>query len=299
MAAVRLGFIVLVLALFTLVMMPIQMLAIRQNWPIARRIPYYWQRLARSLIGLRVTVEGRPAEPPLLIATNHVSWLDITTLGSVLPVSFIAKSEVSGWPVVRTLARLQRTVFVDRTRRQQAGAATEAIAQRLGRGDTMVLFAEGTTGDGNQVLPFRSALIGAAGAVAGPGPTTVQPVAIVYTRRSGLPVGRADNPDIAWYGGMDLVPHFRRLLGSGPIDAVVSFGEPIAFDAERDRKRVAESCFRSVRAMVETVKRRPASPNRHPRAIFSPRAKDAKGTLVLAPGYCTGASQGELRDPGA
>ena len=129
-------------------------MAIRRNWPLAAKLPWYWQRIACAIVGIRVRVDGEPAAPPLLIAANHISWLDISVLGSVLPVSFVAKAEVAGWPVVGTLARLQRTVFIDRDPPyRRPASATEAIAARVGRGDVMVLFAEGTTGDGNRSCP--------------------------------------------------------------------------------------------------------------------------------------------------
>src|SRR6185312_10998809 len=116
MGILRVSITLVVLALFTLLASPLQWLAIYFRWPLARKVPWIWQRLARSLAGVRVHVEGVPATPPLLICANHVSWLDISVLGSVLPVSFVAKNEVAAWPVVGTLARLQNSVFIDRTR---------------------------------------------------------------------------------------------------------------------------------------------------------------------------------------
>lgn len=277
MGVLRTIAVVLILGLGTLVLMPLQMLATRFDWPLARTLPWYWQRVARKLIRLRVRVEGKPAPPPLLITANHISWLDITVLGSVLPLSFVAKAEVAGWPVLGTLARLQRTIFIDRTRRSQTGSATRAIAQRVGKGDVMVLFAEGTTGDGNRILPFRSALIGAASAAAEGSTITVQPVAVTYTRIQGIPVGCADRPDIGWYGDMDFIAHFRRLIGHGAIDAVVSFGDPIPCGPGADRKAIAAECYASVRRMVEAA-RRSASLDRNRGGVFSPPQKDAKGS---------------------
>lgn len=275
----RIGGLIVVLGLVTLVLAPLQLLATRWNWPVAARLPFWWQRIARKLIGLRVAVEGKPAAPPLLIASNHLSWLDITLLGSVLPVSFIAKSEVAGWPVLGTLARLQRSIFIDRNRRTEAGRAAEAIAHRVGNGDIMVLFAEGTTGDGNRLLPFRSALLGAASAATGRPTITVQPVALAYVRVRGLPVGCADRPKLAWYGDMDFVSHFRRIAGFGAIDAVVSFGEPMTLGPGQDRKKVAEACRDSVKAMLDGIRLRQPSRNGQTGTIFSGRSKDAKATV--------------------
>lgn len=250
------------LAAVTAALLPVQMVAMRAQSRLAARIPWLWQRCAARLIGLRIRVEGTAAQGgPLLILSNHVSWLDIVTLGATLPVSFVAKAEVASWPVVRNLARWQRTVFVDRTRRHAAGKSAGAIAQRLQSGEAIVLFAEGTTGDGLAVLPFRSALVGAArDAASGGAPITVQPVAVVYAGCHGFPLTRSEMPRVAWYGDMDLAAHLAALIGRGGLDAVVAFGSPIAFPADADRKRVAAAAEAEVRAMVRAVRAgRPAA----------------------------------------
>ena len=277
-SALRLALTVLVLGVFTIVLLPFQLVAIRRGWRVATMLPYTWQRLAWRLIGMRVQVVGEPARAPLLVASNHSSWLDITVLGGLFrPVSFIAKAEVASWPVLGILAKLQRTIFIDRTRRQHTGMVAEEAGRRVANGEVVVLFAEGTTGDGNRVLPFRSALIGAARTAAGDTVAMVQPVAIAYVGIQGIPVGRSDRPHIAWYGDMDFVAHFRRIIGQGAIDVVVSFGEPIPFGPETDRKRVAEQCYTAVRRMIEDT-RSGRSRNLHKGQVFSPPAKEAKGT---------------------
>jgi 1-acyl-sn-glycerol-3-phosphate acyltransferase len=213
-SALRLALTLIVLGVFTIVLLPVQLVAINRGWRVATTLPYTWQRLAWWLIGMRVEVVGEPAAAPLLIASNHTSWLDITVLGGLIkPLSFVAKSEVARWPVLGLLARLQRTIFIDRTRRMHTGAVTEEAGRRVAKGEVVVLFAEGTTGDGNRILPFRSALLGAAENVTGEALATVQPVAISYVGIQGVPVGRSDRPHIAWYGDMDFVAHFRRIIG--------------------------------------------------------------------------------------
>jgi 1-acyl-sn-glycerol-3-phosphate acyltransferase len=283
-STLRLALMVLVLGVFTVAVLPLQLVAIHRGWRVATTLPYTWQRLAWWLIGMKVQVVGKPAQAPLLIASNHTSWLDITVLGGLMkPLSFVAKSEVARWPVLGLLARLQRTIFIDRARRMHTGAVAEEAGRRVAKGEVVVLFVEGTTGDGNRILPFRSALLGAAESVTGEALTTVQPVAISYVGIQGVPVGRSDRPHIAWYGDMDFVAHFRRIIGRGAIDVVVSFGEPIPFGPETDRKRVAEQCFRSVRQMAEDT-RTGRSQNFHTGQVFSPPAKEAKGTGG-APGH--------------
>jgi 1-acyl-sn-glycerol-3-phosphate acyltransferase len=180
---------------------------------------------------------------------------------SRMPMVFVAKREVGEWPVFGLLARLQRTVFVDRERRHKTGAVNAEIAARLADGDPVVLFGEGTSSDGNRVLAFRSALLGAARdavAAAGPGGRVlVQPVAIAYTRLHGLPFGRQHRPRVAWYGAMSLGPHLLDVCRQGAIDAVIAWGEPIAYAAGDDRKAIARRLEAEVRRMAAAVRRDP------------------------------------------
>ena len=151
------------LAAITAVVLPLQMLALRGGWRLAHRLPVWWHHRALSALAARVKVTGAPvSDRPLLVTPNHCSWLDIPVIASLMPISFVAKSEVATWPVFGTLARLQRTVFVDRTRRTATGKAASELGERLADGDCMVLFPEGTSSAGDIVLPFRSALLGAA-----------------------------------------------------------------------------------------------------------------------------------------
>ena len=245
-------------ALLTLVLVPVQLVLLRVNKRAAARLPVFYHRRLLSL--LRVSVHSEDAArvkaspDPVLILSNHISWLDIVVLSAVLPVSFIAKSEVRDWPLFGFLARLQRTVFVDRQRRHKTGEAIGTIAARMQTGDRIVLFAEGTTSDGLRVLPFRSPLVGAAGAVLKSGAgdqVRVQPVAIRYTHRDGLPLRRGDMPAIGWYGDMDLLPHLADLVAGGPIDVEVIFGETLAFDAQTDRKIITKQAESEVRRLFQ------------------------------------------------
>ncbi|SHO65051.1 1-acyl-sn-glycerol-3-phosphate acyltransferase [Pseudoxanthobacter soli DSM 19599] len=258
----------LALSLVTLVLLPVQWAAVRLDRPLAGRIPMWWHRIALALLRVRVLERGRPAETrPLLILSNHVSWLDISVIGSRMPLSFIAKAEVAGWPVFGLFAKLQRTVFVDRARRADTGRVTSAIAVRLGRGDPMVLFPEGTSTNGSEVLPFRSALVGAARQTLADGQAVagdqggngaggagqramVQPLSIAYTRLAGLPMGRIKRPLVAWYGDMDLAPHLLALMAGPPVDVELSWGEPIPFGPGTDRKSVTAKAEDEVRTMT-------------------------------------------------
>ncbi len=248
------------LTVVTLILLPLQWLAVRFRWQARRWIPVLFHRVGCRLLGVRITEHGRlDATRPLLVAANHVSWLDIVVLGSRVPLSFIAKSEVATWPLFGTFARLQRTVFVDRQRRSATGRTNSEIAERLTNGDAMVLFAEGTSSDGSRVLPFRSALIGAAQAAltgngdAGPETVWVQPLAVVYTKLQGLPLDRRTRPLIGWYGDMDLAPHLWRLMKEGAVDVELIWGEPVAVSPSTNRKALAAELEQTVRDAVNAT----------------------------------------------
>jgi lyso-ornithine lipid O-acyltransferase len=255
----------------TLPLMPVQALLLRLGSrgkrPPLRHFPNWYHRTLCRLLGVRLHVDGAltPGTPTLLLS-NHVSWLDIPVLSAMAPVSFVAKREVGTWPLVRTLARLQRTVFVDRERRLTVGVTTSEIEERLSAGDAVVLFAEGTSNDGNRVLPFRSALIGAAGIdqrrkASGGGQREaeslleVRTLSIAYTHRHGIPLDRFQRHAIAWYGDMELGPHVWTLLKNGPIDVHIRIGEAVSLADFPDRKALAQHAENEVRERVARLLR--------------------------------------------
>jgi lyso-ornithine lipid O-acyltransferase len=249
---IRIICVVLVLGAVTAAGIPLQWISLKLGLRSRRWIPMLFHRICVPMFGLRISVRGQPAsQRPLLMIANHSSWLDITVLSSILPAVFIAKSEIAGWPLFGLFAKLQRSVFVDRARRQATGDVNRLIASRLAEGDAVVLFGEGKASDGNQVLPFRSALLGALrDALAERSRGFVQPVSIAYTNLHGLPMGRQHRPLAAWYGDMDLLPHLIGVLREGAIDVVVTFGAPLEVEPLVDRKSLARATEEAVRRMT-------------------------------------------------
>ncbi|HZP78752.1 MAG TPA: lysophospholipid acyltransferase family protein [Pseudolabrys sp.] len=238
----------------TVVLIPVQALAVARRWALRRSLPTRYHRLVCRMVGVRIHVVGQPAtQRPLLIAANHSSWLDIPVITAATPVVFIAKREVSTWPLIGLLAKLQRSIFVDRERRHKTGEANSEIAARLTAGDAVVLFAEGTSSDGNRVLPFRTALLGAARDTLASAETDeilIQPLSIAYVRKQGLRIGRSERHQVAWYGGLDLMPHLKEVLRTGALDVVLTWGEPVAYDGRSSRKELAKALEARVRRMT-------------------------------------------------
>jgi len=246
---------------FTFPLMPLQLLLVRTGSRYARTFPHWYHRQVCRLVGVRLNVEGEvAAEQGVLLISNHVSWLDIPVLSAVAPVSFVAKQEVASWPFVSWLAKLQRSVFVDRNRRNEVGDKANEILERLAGGDHIVLFAEGTSSDGNGVVPFKTALFAAAkppGSAPMGGKGSAQTLALTYTKIYGLPLCRRGRHAIAWYGDMDLASHAWRLLGLGPIDAFIRIGPPVPLDEFPDRKALARYAEDKVRKDVVELLRGP------------------------------------------
>lgn len=246
MGALRAGVRLLLFALHTLPLMPAQQLLVKLRSPWAATLPWRYHRRNCRLLGFEVAQHGRRAEArPVLLAANHVSWIDIVVLSSLFPVSFVAKSEVGLWPFFGTLARLQRTVFVERKAARTA-AYRDEIGRRLAEGGDLILFAEGTSSDGGRVLPFRTALFSVAEREVNGEPLVVQPLTIAYTGVDGLPLTRRRRPQFAWYGDMELASHLWRALKARRVRVDVILHPPVTIAQFADRKALAAHCQAAV-----------------------------------------------------
>lgn len=268
MGSLRAAWIVGGMTVLTAPLMPFQVAFRRVSNRAAELLPHYYHRCVCRLLGIRINIKGDPIRAGgCLIAANHSSWLDIPVLSACAPVSFVAKSEVNEWGIFGVLARLQRTMFVDRTRRSATATFRDAMQRRLARGDHLVLFPEGTSNDGNRVLPFKSALMGAADCdvtVAGARETKVrvQPVSIAYCALHAIPMGRAHRPFFAWYGDMELLPHLWNALCRGPLDIVVHFHEPVTIAEFANRKELTRHCeYMVAEGVVSALRGRTVSPD--------------------------------------
>jgi 1-acyl-sn-glycerol-3-phosphate acyltransferase len=243
--------------IWTLIAIPIQ--SVLMLLPGQAKISFgcFYHRVLCWLIGLKVQVVGKVSDKPAtLFLPNHTSWLDILVLGAVLRASFVSKSEVGQWPVVGIIAKLGRTVFVSRRRTSTVLREADAMRERLQAGDSLILFAEGTSNDGTRVLPFRSAFLAAAVDA-----KAVQPVSLVYDRLGGLPACRRDRPLFAWYGDMDIASHFWRIARRSGARATVLLHEPADPANLPDRKILTAAVSDVVAAGAAQLRQnRPATP---------------------------------------
>ncbi len=211
--------------------------------------------LFRSILWIfrfKVRVHGEvSARRPTLYVSSHSSYFDVPVLGSVLLAAFVAKSEVADWLFIGWMARLQRTVFIER---KSACAAVQRDGMRplLEQGRSLILFPEGTSSDGIRTLPFKSSLFSiAVDPLPKGGYVTVQPVSVVCTEIGGMPIGRAWRPYYAWYGDMTFFRHIWSAFKVGHFTIDVFFHAPVTMENFSDRKDMARYCHRKVAEGVE------------------------------------------------
>jgi 1-acyl-sn-glycerol-3-phosphate acyltransferase len=233
------------IAALVLVAMPVQ--AVLLLLPGRQKIDFaafFWKAIA-WLLGLRVRTIGTkviPAGRPVIYVCNHSSWADIPAVGGVIKACFVSKDDVAGWPIIGTIARLGRTIFVTRNRTGTLRERDE-MQEKLAAGDALILFPEGTSSDGARVLPFRSSFFAAAFGDAKP---IIQPVSVVYDRLAGLPVSHATRAVFAWYGDMNLAPHVWQLAQWQGKRVTLLFHAPLDPLDFADRKALSQATWQAV-----------------------------------------------------
>jgi 1-acyl-sn-glycerol-3-phosphate acyltransferase len=193
-------------------------------------------RLVLDGLGVHYRVEGAPPTGGLVVA-NHLGYLDILILSAAMPCFFVSKMEIAGWPFFGTAARAGGTIFLDRSSLASANSVAEEIIQRFKLPVPVLLFPEGTTSDGSQVLPFRSRLIASATAAGAP----ITAAAIRYVIDGGI-----EERELCWIGDAAFLPHLWKMLGTPGFFAVVRFGQPRVYP---DRRAAADATYAEISAM--------------------------------------------------
>lgn len=242
MGYVRIVVVILIVIVMTVLMAVPHIIGIILGSRISAWIPVLWHRITLRLLRMKVRVVGHPVQDePALFVSNHVSWLDIVTVGATLPASFVAKHEVGTWPGIKYLANLQRTIYVSRDRKT-AEKERGAMLKRVERGDSLILFPEGTSYDGLRIGEFKTAFFSLATLNPNGKPLKVQPFSITYTKVDGFPVSRRSMDKVAWYGDMDLAPHLFEYLFGGPYECTLKFFEPVTAEEIGNRKALSRYC---------------------------------------------------------
>ncbi len=219
-------------------------LAPRRRGPWRRRVFRLWGRGVCRGLGVRLSVVGEPPRTGVFLVSNHLSYLDIPVLASQLPAVFVSKSEVAGWPLIGRGARAMGTIFLVRERKRELPDVNRQIDSALAAGDGVVVFPEGTSTKGDQVLPFRPSLLAPAAQAELP----VRAAVLRYeTRASDTPASLS----VCWWGDMPFGPHVSELLKLEFIDAQLEFLPEAVSDG--DRKRLAEKLWAAVNSRFRPI----------------------------------------------
>lgn len=238
-------FFVLVAAARTIV----SLAGIAGRWRIISRLTRSFASLLSRLMGLRITVDGAAARLEgggYLIVSNHLGYLDGVVLGSIFPVLYVSKKEVRRWPLIGQWTALCGAIFVDRQRKDRIPLLVEEIAMKLRSGANVLLFPEGTSTNGDRLLPFQTAPFAAPLRVRAP----IVPVTLAYETIDGAPLSPANRDTVYWYGDMEFASHFWRLLALRRIEVTVKIHPTIESSAckndSRGRKQLSQACFGAI-----------------------------------------------------
>lgn len=255
----RVLFLIFIIVPFLLVAVPLQFIITRLNLPGWTMLPRLFHKLMARFIGLEVKMIGQPETgKSTLVVANHISWTDVIAIGAVADVTFVARDDIGKWPVIGFMSTLQRTIYVQSSRKDAARTAPQEMARRLADGGAVCLFAEGQPDNGTHVLPFRSGLIAAAQRAmieAGAKYVAIQPVAIAYTKLQGLPITRTDRTLIAWIKAKSVMENLRDILVGGTREVVVAFGQPMPLSEGSDRKAITQAVENEVRRKLVALNR--------------------------------------------
>jgi 1-acyl-sn-glycerol-3-phosphate acyltransferase len=225
------------------------------SWYKPKETPDLIKLFYRSLLGVmgfKIRLHGHiTTNHPTLFVSNHTSYLDIPVLGSVIPAPFVAKADVKRWPFFGFFATMMQTVFVER-RIMRTGEQTEAMRSRIAKGQSLILFPEGTSSDGQRVLPFKSSFFALAEDAGKDIELTIQPVSISCTAIEGLPVTRSLRSNYSWYGDMTLIGHLWNVFRIGDVTMDIIFHPTLSPQGFKDRKALAATCQEQVARGIES-----------------------------------------------
>ena len=227
----------------------ISILGLPNRWKIISRLNRNFTLLLRLILNIKVTVtgdEGQMERGGYVIIANHVSYVDGIVLGSIFPILFVSKREVRSWPIIGQWNLLCGSIFINRQRKEEVGALVEEMTRKLKHEANILLFPEGTSTNGEKMLPFQTVPLAA--------PlrnrSIIVPVTLTYKSINDQPVSTANRDFIYWYGEMDFVSHFWNLLALGGVEVLVTIQPKIECfryeDNSNGRKKLAEDCYNRV-----------------------------------------------------
>ena len=229
----------------TLVLFPFQLIIFIFIKKFSYLIPYFFHKICSVIFGIKINTYGKvPKNFPKLLVCNHASYLDILILGSLIKTSFVAKKEVSSWPLLGILAKLQNTIFIDR-KISSLTMQKNKIIKHLQEKKNLIIFPEGTSSDGNKVLPFKSSLFNIFEENKGT-KIFLQTITIVYKKINGKTMSFNDRKKITWHSDMNLITNIFDVLKKFSIEVDVIFNDEFLPNKNNNRKKIARYCWNRI-----------------------------------------------------
>jgi 1-acyl-sn-glycerol-3-phosphate acyltransferase len=231
----------------------ISILGLPNRWKILSRLNRNYTLLLRLILNIKVTIagdEGQLERGGYVIIANHVSYVDGIVLGSIFPIVFVSKREVKKWPIVGQWNVLCGTIFINRQRKNEVGALVREMTRKLRQEANILLFPEGTSTNGEKMLPFQTVPLAAPLRSR----SIIVPVNLAYKTIDEQPVTAVNRDFVYWYGDMDFVTHFWNLLGRRGVEVLMTLQPKIECfryaDNSAGRKKLAEDCYNRVLGRV-------------------------------------------------
>lgn len=234
----------------------------RRRWQwISRGINRTFTAFIQTLLNIKIRVEGELKgfeDGGYVIASNHVSYVDGIVLGSLFPVIYVSKKEVRGWPWIGPWTALCGTIYIDRQRKEKIPLLVSEIAEKLKQKANVLIFPEGTSTNGDRLLPFQSAPFAAPLRAR----AAVVPVTLTYQRIDRQPLTSENRDRVYWYGDMEFLDHFWGLLAARSIEVAVRVHPAIETSRYQNdslgRKALSQAIYHSIAGKGETIEKRQA-----------------------------------------
>jgi 1-acyl-sn-glycerol-3-phosphate acyltransferase len=195
------------------------------------------------LFNMKVRLDGKVIDSakPQLILSNHLSYLDVPIILACYPSLFVTSVEVRETPVLGFFCALSQCIFVERRKKSQLPEEIAKLKQVFAQGFRLGLFPEGTSSNGSSVLAFRKSLLAAADQE-----ISILPLCINYRSIDGVPISQKNRDTVCWYGTMDFLPHFIKLLQTKEICVDLMHAEMLQTEPGVDRKQIADQAYAAI-----------------------------------------------------
>lgn len=259
MGIIRSIFLIIIVSVLIILILPIQLLVNLTNLNIKYKVSKLFLKIISSVIGIKIRSINLRNENNnkygVLYVSNHVSWMDILCLGSLLDAQFIAKKEVAEMGLFGFLAKLNHTFFIDNTNQRKSFSYNEIIQAKLLKKQNLILFPEGTTSDGNSVRSFKSSFFESTNL-----PKyypekendfiDVCPISLCYKDKNNLPMGIFYRRYVAWQGDYPLLRLMKIFLLSGPVSIDIIIHKSVDLSSFKNRKELSNYCQNTIQNAI-------------------------------------------------